>query len=197
MPLTELRRTLKRRRQQLPPDYRAQAAAQLTSRLQQLPVFRRARHIAGYFACRGEMDPLGILLTAQRQCKQTYLPVLHPFLPRKLLFAPWSVTTRLQYNRYNIPEPDVAWRQCIQPRRLDIVLTPVLGFDTQANRLGMGGGYYDRTFVFRRSATHRSRPYLLGIAYTEQQCATLPINPWDIPLDAVLTPDQLFLPDTP
>lgn len=195
MPLTELRRALQQRRRQLPPDYRAQANARLTARIWQLPVFRRAHRIAGYIACRGEADPLMAMLLARCQHKQICLPALHPFLPRKLIFAPWTATTRLQRNRYNIPEPDVSWRHCVRPRRLDLVLTPLLGFDAQANRLGMGGGYYDCTFAFRRYCGHWPRPYLLGIAFSEQQCEVLPVNPWDIPLDAVATPDDLFLPD--
>ncbi|MEL6711503.1 MAG: 5-formyltetrahydrofolate cyclo-ligase [Pseudomonadota bacterium] len=191
-----LRRELKRRRRQLSPDYRAQANARLAARIQQLPAFRRARHIAGYIPCQGEADPLPAMLAAQRQCKQTFLPVLHPFLPRKLIFAPWTATTRFQSNRYNIPEPDMPLWQSIPPARLDLVLTPLLGFDAQANRLGMGGGYYDRTFVFRRYYRYWPRPYLLGVAFSEQQCDELPVNPWDIPLDAVITPDALFLPDS-
>ena len=194
MILTELRRELKRRRCQLPPDYRAQANARLAIRIRQLSVFRRARHIAAYIPNRGEADPLTSIQPAQHQ--QIYLPVLHPFLPRKLIFAPWTATTRFQRNRYNIAEPDVAWQDCIRPGRLDLVLTPLLGFDDQANRLGMGGGYYDRTFAFRRYCDHWPRPYLLGIAFSEQQCDVLPITPRDIPLDAVVTPDALFLPDS-
>lgn len=194
MILNELRRELKQRRRRLPPDYRARASAQIATRIRQLPVLRRAHHIAGYIPCRGEADPLAAIRSAQRQ--HIYLPVLHPFLSRKLIFAPWTATTRLQPNRYNIPEPDVAWQHCIRPERLDVVLTPLLGFDAQLNRLGMGGGYYDRTFAFRRYCRHWPRPYLLGIAFSEQQCETLPVTPRDIPLDAVVTPDTLFLPDS-
>lgn len=187
-----LRRTLKQRRRQIPPDQRTLLNARLTSHIQQLPVFRRAQHIAGYVACGGEADPLALLRLAQRQRKQCYLPVLHPFLPRKLLFAPWTTTTPMRHNRFGIPEPVYSVAHCIQPALLNLVLTPLLGFDHQAHRLGMGGGFYDRTFAFRRWRQHWHQPCLLGMAFTEQQCPTLPQYPWDVALDLVVTPEAIF-----
>jgi len=74
------------------------------------------------------------------------------------------------------------------------VLTPLVAFDSFGNRLGMGGGFYDRSFVFRRDPVRRHhRPYLLGLGYEFQKVAALPRQPWDVPLDAAVTETALWV----
>jgi len=63
---------------------------------------------------------------------------------------------------------------------------PLVAFDLTGNRLGRGGGYYDRTFAFMREK-HRNHPYLLGLAYHWQQIDALPREDWDIPLAGIVT----------
>jgi 5-formyltetrahydrofolate cyclo-ligase len=71
-------------------------------------------------------------------------------------------------------------------RKLDVVLLPLVAFDRRGNRLGMGGGFYDRTFA-PRGRGRVSAPRLIGLAHGFQQVAELVDQPWDVPLRGVLT----------
>jgi len=84
-------------------------------------------------------------------------------------------------------------RRQLSPGRLDLVIMPLLGFDPRGGRLGMGGGYYDSHFAFRRHGWRHRKPWLLGLGYDVQRCDRLVLNPWDVPLDAVLTESGLTL----
>ena len=95
-------------------------------------------------------------------------------------------------NRFGIPEPDVRGGGLIAARDLDLVIVPLLGFDKACNRIGMGGGYYDRSFAFARRLEHISAPFMLGFAHEAQRVESLQVRPWDIPLDAVATQRRLY-----
>ncbi len=155
--------------------------------LKRTSLFRCARRIACYLPNDGEVDLTTLIAQLGAWRKQCFLPVLDPLRPRRLWFAPYAIGDRLTANRYGIPEPAVAPRYYVPAWHLDLILTPLVAFDAAANRLGMGGGYYDRTLAFRRHRHHWQRPRLLGIAYACQQVATLPQRPWDIPLNGVVT----------
>lgn len=154
-----------------------------------LPVFQQSRHIAGYLAVNNEMDPAGVLAAAHAAGKQVYLPVLSG-KNEPMQFAPYVPGAVLKANRLGILEPDVSRDQLLHPKELDLVLTPLVAFDTHGNRLGMGGGFYDRTFVFCH--TPGPRPFLLGLAYELQKVPPLTRQPWDVPLDAVVTEAALY-----
>ncbi|KKO08765.1 hypothetical protein LCGC14_0038840 [marine sediment metagenome] len=103
-----------------------------------------------------------------------------------MLFVRIRPGDRLSYNRWGIPEPRPGLRHIVSPRRLDLVLMPLVGFDDAGNRIGMGKGYYDRTFAFRRRQC--SRPTLIGLAHECQQVAEgLTPAVWDVALDALVT----------
>ncbi len=89
-------------------------------------------------------------------------------------------------NRFGIPEPCFDPRMCIGPRFLGVVFMPLLGFDQQGNRLGMGGGFYDRALEFKHRA-NGTRPLLIGAAFDCQRVEALAINAWDVAMDAVVT----------
>lgn len=95
-------------------------------------------------------------------------------------------------NRFGIPEPPITSGGLLPARQLDLVLVPLLGFDDECNRLGMGGGFYDRTFAFLRFRRHLRRPFLLGFADEAQHVPSLPAKPWDVRLDAVVTNHALM-----
>jgi 5-formyltetrahydrofolate cyclo-ligase len=181
-----LRRQLRAVRKRLTPKQQSLASQRAARRLARLLVFARAGRIAAYVARGGELDPAPALKRALRRGKRCYLPVLHPFDHSRLWFLPWHPGTAMRTNRYGIPEPRSRHGR-IAPRRLDVVLVPLVGFDLHGTRLGMGGGYYDRTFAFRRRAQRLQRPLLIGYAHAEQQVERLPHMPWDITLDWVVT----------
>lgn len=124
---------------------------------------------------------------AARGGKRCYLPILHPFLHGRLLFAQWQPGDRLAKNRFGIPEPILRGARLLPARRLDLVITPLLAFDAQCHRIGMGGGYYDRSFGFLHRRSHWCRPRLIGLAYAFQQVPPITPSPWDVRLDKVVT----------
>lgn len=188
-----LRQQLRAQRRELPVVKQRQAARAVADQLIDWPVFVAARRIAGYWACHGELDPLPGLERAWHTGKTVYLPVLADSPPRSLRFAPYSSGMPLRRNRFNIPEPEVSPEQWLEPIELDLVLMPLVAFDQTGTRLGMGGGFYDRSFAFLLDPGYRDhRPWLIGLGYEFQKVANkLPRQPWDVPLDAAVTEQAL------
>jgi len=186
-----LRRQLRQARRALTPREQRAASERLLRQLAHHPLFRRSRHIAFYLANDGEIDPAPLLERAARAGKRIYLPVLHPLGHDRLLFLRHRPGDRLIPNRYGIPEPALRGGRRAPPWRLDLVCLPLVAFDARGNRLGMGGGFYDRTFA-RAPRARALRPRLVGLAHHFQQVASLPAEPWDIPLDAIATDATLL-----
>lgn len=180
-----LRQKIRARRRTVPPDEARRCALQLARVIRRDRLVRNSRHIAAYIAADGEMDPRPLIENLWSLGKAVYLPVLVPFTRNRLWFARYSPETRLVTNRFGIPEPDRA--ELISAAALDLVLTPLVAFDLAGHRIGMGGGFYDRSFAFLRERRHWRKPRLLGIAYSFQQQATITAAPWDVPLDAIAT----------
>lgn len=147
-------------------------------------LFRNAKSIAFYIANDGELDPTLLLQRALALGKACYLPVLGKGTP-SLSFARYRAGDKLLRNRFNIPEP-LPYKEKLAGFQLDMVCVPLVGFDSRGNRLGMGGGFYDRTFA-ERLRYRKGRPLLLGLAHQCQQVTALPAQPWDVPLDAIAT----------
>jgi 5-formyltetrahydrofolate cyclo-ligase len=126
------------------------------------------------------------ILLMRREC---YAPVL-PSRGRMLRFARIRRETPMTRNRFGIAEPLDA--RPLRARQLDLLLMPLVGFDHRGFRLGMGGGFYDATLAFMRHRRNWRKPRLVGIAYECQRVESLPHDPWDMPLDAVLTERQLY-----
>lgn len=126
-------------------------------------------------------------LRLPRECVYC-LPVLCE--DQRLRFAPWRPGDALVSNRYGIPEPDVSIASLLVPEQMSLAVLPLVGFDDDGNRLGMGGGWYDRSFAFRHGAD--APPYLVGAAFALQQVARAQPQPWDVRLDAVCTESGFF-----
>jgi 5-formyltetrahydrofolate cyclo-ligase len=157
--------------------------------LWQLPVMRRAGRIAAYQAFGGEIDCAPLIKRARAAGRELFLPVLHR---GALRFAPFTPSATLIRNRFGIDEPAVAPAHQRSGFSLDVVLTPLVAFDLSGNRLGMGGGYYDRSFAFRRQQQAWRRPLLIGLAHEFQLIETLHAEPWDIPLDIAVTETRVY-----
>lgn len=154
-------------------------------------LFLQSQHIACYLPAKDEMDTSFIIhaiWTAQKQC---YLPRLVDGQAKSMEFVSYDEKDPLQANQYGIAEPAYP-AQVIEPEKLDIVLMPLVAFDRQRGRLGMGGGYYDRTFQFLSTQSKR-HPQLIGLAFAIQEAEKLPIDAWDVPLDGVLTENELLI----
>ena len=177
-----LRRRIRQRRRALSGAQRQTAQRQAACRLRRLPPLRRARSVAIYLAVDGEADPAAIAAGALVRGQRVYAPVLHG---ETLRFARLTGETPLRRNRYGILEPATA--DCIDPRRLDVVLTPLVAFDDSGTRIGMGGGYYDRCFSFLKQRMRWFRPKLIGLAYEFQRLRSVSRSAWDIPLWAAVT----------
>ena len=164
----------------------------MTERLKKQRLFINSRHIAVYIPMHGEISPLLLADLARQMGKSVYLPVLMPFLENRLWFAPWEDNQAMQTNRFGIPEPCYHGRHIIPASQLDLVITPLVAFDQQCHRIGMGGGYYDRTFSFLRFRRYWHTPKLVGIAYEFQKMNRIIAQPWDVPLHAVVTEKKIY-----
>ena len=198
---TALRKELREARSALSAVQQEEAAVGIAEQLHQLPLLKHARNIAGYLANDGEVD-LGPYIASQWQStssKQFALPVLHPICKGHLLFLFYSSHTALVKNKYKIKEPALSCQNVLPTSQCDVILMPLVGFDIKGNRLGMGGGYYDRTLAFTRTKRHShdqlspNNPKLVGIAHDIQEVKSLPIAPWDVPLDAIVTPTRTLI----
>ncbi len=184
-----LRRDMRAQRQALSPQQRMAAAQGLRHVLDTSDAFCRARNIGGYWACAGEL-PLNLALASVQQRQQDYwLPRVQP--GRVLDFARWRSGDAVLANRFGIPEPG-ADAAGLAAADMDVLLLPLLAFDATGNRLGTGGGFYDRTLAFLKSSPRPAKPLLIGIGYQFQQVEQLAAEDWDIPLDAVATDTQLI-----
>ncbi len=181
------RQQLRRRRRTLGNRERLLRSENLCRQLLRQPLFQTSQKLAAYLPADGEIETQPLIELAWRMGKQVYLPVLVPFLSNRLWFARFEPDSRLVSNRYGIAEPERIHRQRIPAHALDIVLTPLVGFDRNGNRLGMGGGFYDRSFAYLLQRQHWHKPKLIGLGYDFQLLPQLPAQPWDVPLTAVAT----------
>jgi 5-formyltetrahydrofolate cyclo-ligase len=151
-------------------------------------LFKHNQNFACYVAVENEFDCAPIMKAVWEAKKNCYLPILSK--TSTLAFGVYESDTILKLNRYHILEPDTS--SYFPLEQLDVVLMPLVGFDLQGHRLGMGGGYYDRTFQFLLDKTIR-KPFMLGLAYEFQKIEHIPTDPWDVAMDSVLTEEKLYL----
>jgi 5-formyltetrahydrofolate cyclo-ligase len=115
--------------------------------------------------------------------KRVFAPVTSA--GRQMVFREVLRETTLKKNAFGVWEPTSG--SFIDPRALDIVITPVVAFDSLHNRIGMGGGYFDRCFSFLKHRKTWLRPKLVGVAFACQQAQEIAPNPWDIRLYRVFS----------
>lgn len=175
---------MRARRRSLNPSAQTTAAEALARQLLRLPEVQRARHIACYLPQDGEISPQRFAARARHRGKHILLPALRHFPHDHVAFAEWRGQGRQRRNRFGINEPVNTrhWRAC----DLDLILLPLVGFDSAGGRLGMGGGFYDRTLAFKHGQRAR-KPVLIGIAHECQRVETLIRASWDVPLRAIVT----------
>jgi 5-formyltetrahydrofolate cyclo-ligase len=184
-----IRESYKAQRNALSPADVAEASIDISRRLWKLPILSRARRIACYFPVGREVDCRYFINSAWERGRTILLPVLSDL---ELKFSTYDADTAFLRNQHQIPEPNVKKSQLVKPQEIDAVLAPLVAFDATGNRIGMGGGYYDRSFRFMRSRTAWHRPTLIGLAYEFQKAPNIKAYSWDIPLQFVVTENNFY-----
>ena len=178
----QLRQQIRKTRANLTALQQQQAEDSITQQAIELIEERNAQHIALYISFDGEISTDKLIKILWAQGKQVYLPVLHPFNPNHLLFLRYLPDIPMLKNKFGIWEPKLNVQNVLPLDELDILFTPLVAFDKQGNRLGMGGGFYDRTLQHWQKS-----PFIpVGLAHQCQQVEQLPTEAWDVPLHQIL-----------
>ena len=178
----QLRQQIRKTRANLTALQQQQAEDSITQQALELIEERNAQHIALYISFDGEISTDKLIKILWAQGKQVYLPVLHPFNPNHLLFLRYLPDIPMLKNKFGIWEPKLNVQNVLPLDELDILFTPLVAFDKQGNRLGMGGGFYDRTLQHWQKS-----PFItVGLAHQCQQVEQLPTEAWDVPLHQIL-----------
>ncbi|CAM3718249.1 5-formyltetrahydrofolate cyclo-ligase [Rahnella victoriana] len=183
-----IRNEIRQRRNALTTEQQTTFALQAAERVATHPEIQSAITVSLFLSFDGELDTAPVIARLWREGKQLCLPVLHPFVPGNLLFLRYTPDTPLVRNRLNILEPQLDVTQVIPLSRLDVILTPLVAFDSVGQRLGMGGGFYDRTLERWKNGG----PYPIGLAHDCQHVDALPVEHWDVPLPQVITPGKVW-----
>ncbi len=194
----QLRLSLRLSRRSLTSAQQQCAAYGLAQQLSKLPKRSSWRHVGLYWPDDGEIDPSLFARQLHKRGVKLYLPVIAPrkhdhrlrfvAAPTMAYISKHRSQLRQQLwpakrNRFGLREP--LSRQPIRPDKLDALLMPLVGFDANGQRLGMGGGFYDR--LLARLQRGVKRPQLIGLAHRSQQVLALPTAQWDEPVDVVVT----------
>ncbi|KQN64643.1 MULTISPECIES: 5-formyltetrahydrofolate cyclo-ligase [unclassified Erwinia] len=184
----DIRRHVRHLRRALSDEQQRQAADLIAEHALSFAPIAGAKSIALFLSVDGEINTRPLIAKLWQRKQRVYLPVLHPFSAGQLLFLRYEPHTELHINRLRIPEPPLDIRQLLPLSELDVLMVPLVAFDSQGQRLGMGGGFYDRTL--QNWQQHGFLP--VGLAHDCQQVEQLPVAGWDIPLPALITPSYIW-----
>ncbi|HSW70189.1 MAG TPA: 5-formyltetrahydrofolate cyclo-ligase [Gammaproteobacteria bacterium] len=182
---SDLRQILLAHRREVSSMTRQKAAEKAAELFLNLPLFQQSTHIACYYPYNNEFDSLPIIQKIWNEKKNCYLPVVSS--DSTLDFVLYEKNTELEKNQHYILQPVNHNKIAID--KLNLVVLPLLGFDLRGNRLGMGKGYYDRTFA---AVKNSKTCFLLGLAYAFQAVESLPSDSWDVKLNGVLTEKNMI-----
>ncbi|WP_147199676.1 5-formyltetrahydrofolate cyclo-ligase [Pantoea sp. CCBC3-3-1] len=184
----DIRTHVRHLRRGLTSEQQQQAAIHVAEHALNFPPIQQAKKIALFLSFDGELNTRPLIAKFWQHNQRVYLPVLHPFSKGQLLFFRYDTDTVLTPNRLGIPEPPLDIRNLATLSELDVLMVPLVAFDNQGQRLGMGGGFYDRTL--QNWQQHNVLP--IGLAHDCQQVEALPVADWDVPLKAIITPSKLW-----
>ena len=178
----QLRKAIRLQRQALTKQQLDIAERKISIQFNKLLPFHKSIQVASYLPYGGEISPAHIekrLIHAN-----FYLPHITHFHFGKMAF--YSSKNRLLKNRYGIHEPQATGNPT-QLSTLDLIFVPLVAFDRDGNRLGMGAGFYDRALAFKNNIKNQNRPLLVGLAHHFQEVKSLTPQSWDVALDVILT----------
>jgi 5-formyltetrahydrofolate cyclo-ligase len=188
----DIRTEMRALRRSLPRDTARRDSEAIVRHLAVSPLFERSRRIAAYLGNDGEVGTEPLFDAVWTRGKEGYLPILRSTPVRCLWFGLYRPETVLTPNRFRISEPAIGEDTLDEPWRLDLALVPLVAFDLDGNRIGMGGGYYDRTFAYLKKPGAPRSPVLIGLAFECQKHGRLPAESWDVPLDGVATEEAFY-----
>lgn len=186
-----LRKALRSKRNALSPELQRAASHAIAETL--LSLTKPNDVVALYLANDGEISPNLAITELQNQQRVCLLPVMHSFRKGYLNFQRFMPDTVMTPNSFDILEPKLNAADTFALQDIDYIFMPLVGFDDQGNRMGMGGGFYDRTLSHLNSLP--SSPKLVGLAHDCQQVEQLPIQSWDVPIDLIITPSKKITPN--
>ncbi|MCP3868058.1 MAG: 5-formyltetrahydrofolate cyclo-ligase [Gammaproteobacteria bacterium] len=192
---TELRKMLRSRRLALSPGEQRTHALAAARHFLSTGLLLRCNTIALYITNNGELDPAPLAEQFRRHGKRIFLPVLRARPKQALWFREHPPHGPLQQNRFGIPEPLFGTSRLIPPWGLDLILLPLVAFDPDGNRMGMGGGFYDRTLAYLRRRHCWRTPLLIGLAHECQHLDRIDPNPWDVPVNGIITEAGFYRKD--
>lgn len=169
-------------------DYIEACSLKVTENVLSTQYLQQAKKVALYNAHENEVDTIYLMRQLSQQGVELYLPVMSD---GSLLFYSYDINEQLSEAQYGIMQPVLQDKQPIDWSELDVMCLPLVAFDTQCFRLGRGGGFYDRALASSLTQM-KNKPWLIGLAYAFQCVNKLPIEPWDVPLDAVSTESHVY-----
>ena len=191
MDLDKQRHDIRAWRKALTPELQQRASQNVAEQLLLQPQFTNAHSIGAYIANENEIDPSPIINMARQLGKTVYLPRMSEHKQYHLDFYVYNMADKLDINSYGIAEPNANANK-IEPWKLDLVLLPLVAFDQFCNRIGRGAGFYDRCFAFVNELPQAERPQLIGLAYPEQEIASITAQPWDVAMDLIACGDSIY-----
>ena len=195
--LKEFRKAIRSARKSVAEPVRKQWNAEISAHIFETPEYRKSKRVAGFLAFDGEADPRCVMDQAIKDGKQVFVPLMQG-KTEPLLFIEWFPDTRLKINRFGIEEPVVGENSILPAASLELVITPLVAFDAVCNRIGVGGGFYDRTFEFlnRRGGQPvvTNGIAMIGFAFELQKLDAIHAKPWDVGLTGVATESKVYRP---
>lgn len=179
------RQSLRLKRRAIKSCERERFAKKLLCQVQKIAPVQRDQKVALYLENDGEINPKYIQNFLKKQDVSIYLPIL---VGKNLKFS--KVSKNLKKNRFGIDEP--VSNKILNAQQLNIIFMPLVGFDENKNRIGMGGGFYDRTLIFKKHLINYNNLKLYGLAFDCQKVTKIDSQPWDVTLDAVITPSKIY-----
>ena len=179
------RQSLRQQRRAITASEREQSARKILHQMQKISSIQDGQKIALYLENDGEISPKHIHNFLKKQGIGIYLPIL---VGKSLKFA--KLGNKFKKNKFGIDEPVAT--KVLNAEQLDVIFIPLVGFDKNKNRIGMGSGFYDRTLSFKKNQTNYSNPKLYGLAFDCQKVDKIDVQPWDIKLYAIITPTSTY-----
>jgi len=186
--MNSLRTKIKEKRSQLSSESLKFLAQAILNNIQRSISLKDYSTIATYFSVNQEADTADLNRYLWEQDKKLFLPKIKS---KELFFSAYDIDQTLSLNAFNIPEP-VNEEALITAEEFDLMFIPLVAFDTKCNRVGMGGGYYDKTLSFIKHIEDTKKPKLVGLAYELQKVEQIEKNDWDIPMDVIITEKETY-----